>query len=489
MYRSHRPSPEPVRVATPLFAALALTVLTAGPAAAGSHVVTVGDSFFSPNQLTIQAGDSVTWTKPATALPHNVLLPGGIICANGCSDTGGNGGPIFGAWSFTRTFNTPGTIDYRCQQHGFAMAGQLVVQGGAPTPGALRFSNGTYTAGEGSGQSTITVQRTGGDDGAVSVQYTTGNGSATAGNDYTASSGTLNWADNDDGSKTFTVPILEDSADEPNETVNLALASPTGGATLGSPSSAVLTITDNDTSGPGPSAGNLRFSVAAQDAPEAGGDRTVTVQRESGTAGTVSVQYASTGGTATAGDDYTAVSGILSWGGGDGAAKTFQLPILDDGDVEANETVTLALSAPTGGAGLGSPSTQTVTILDDDEEVEPGPCVEDGNALCLLGDRFRVRVMFTPPGGVEQPANAIPFTDRAGMFWFFNENNIEMLVKMQNACVAPFNRYWVFYAATTNVAFRVVVTDTEAGLPKRYSNPQGTVAPPVADTEAFATCP
>lgn len=116
-------------------------------------------------------------------------------------------------------------------------------------------------------------------------------------------------------------------------------------------------------------------------------------------------------------------------------------------------------------------------------------CIQDDDTLCLLGGRFKVEVVFRPPGGTTQPANAIPFTDRAGMFWFFNENNIEMLVKMQNACVAPFNRYWVFFAATTNVEFTVRVTDTDTGQTNPYSNPQGMVALPVADTQAFATCP
>jgi len=240
--------------------------------------------------------------------------------------------------------------------------------------------------------------------------------------------------------------------------------------------------------GGGPSAGSLRFAVAAQSVQEGGGTATVAVERVNGTSGAVSVQYASANGTATGGDDYTAVSGTLSWGAGDGANKSFQVPILDDGDAENDETLSLALSAPTGGATLGMPSSQTVTILDDDS-VEPGPCIADDHTLCLLGERFRVEVVFTPPGGVEQPANAIPFTDRAGMFWFFNENNIEMLVKLQNACIPQFDRYWVFFAATTNVEFHVTVTDTDALQAKRYDNPQGMVALPVADTQAFATCP
>ena len=240
--------------------------------------------------------------------------------------------------------------------------------------------------------------------------------------------------------------------------------------------------------GGGPSAGSLRFSVAAQNVQEDGGAATVSVQRASGTAGAVSVHYASADGTATGGSDFTPVSGTLNWAAGDAAAKSFQVPILDDGDAEGSETLTLALSSPSGGATIGTPSSQTVTILDDDS-VEPGPCIEDDHTLCLLGDRFRVEVTFTPPGGVEQPANAIPFTDRAGMYWFFNEANIEMLVKMQNACIPAFNRYWVFFAATTNVEFHVTVTDTVALVAKHYDNPQGMVALPQADTQAFETCP
>jgi hypothetical protein len=116
-------------------------------------------------------------------------------------------------------------------------------------------------------------------------------------------------------------------------------------------------------------------------------------------------------------------------------------------------------------------------------------CVPDNHTLCLHNGRFRVRVNFRPPNEISRPATAIPFTERAGLFWFFNENNVEMLLKIQNACVNPFNRYWVFFAATTNVEFEVVVEDTQEGVEWRRSNPQGIVALPVADTDAFATCP
>src|SRR5262249_18833271 len=94
----------------------------------------------------------------------------------------------------------------------------------------------------------ITVTRTGGSNVPVSVNYATSNGTATAGADYTAVSGTLTFGIGDT-SKTFTVPIINDTLVEGNETVNLTLSSPTSGATLGGQATAVLTIQDDDTSG------------------------------------------------------------------------------------------------------------------------------------------------------------------------------------------------------------------------------------------------
>ncbi|MFA4905196.1 MAG: Calx-beta domain-containing protein [Candidatus Margulisiibacteriota bacterium] len=116
----------------------------------------------------------------------------------------------------------------------------------APVPGSLQFSAATYTVAENGGTATITVSRTGGSTGAVGVSYASSNGTATAGSDYTAASGTLSWASGDAASKTFTVTITDDTADEPDETVTLTLSTPTGGASLGSPNPATLTITDND---------------------------------------------------------------------------------------------------------------------------------------------------------------------------------------------------------------------------------------------------
>ena len=111
------------------------------------------------------------------------------------------------------------------------------------TPSSVQFSTANYSVNENGGAAVITVTRTGGS-AAVSVNYATSNGTATAGADYQPASGTLNFAAGET-TKTFSVTIIDDTLVEGNETVNLTLSSPVG-ATLGTPATAVLTIIDDD---------------------------------------------------------------------------------------------------------------------------------------------------------------------------------------------------------------------------------------------------
>ena len=120
------------------------------------------------------------------------------------------------------------------------------VQLDQPISTQLQFNSATYSVNEGAGIASISVARTGGITGTASVQYSTSDGSATAGQDYTATSGTLNWVDGDSSVKTFTVAITDDPLNEANETVNVVLSNPGGGATLGNQSSAMVTIVDDD---------------------------------------------------------------------------------------------------------------------------------------------------------------------------------------------------------------------------------------------------
>ncbi|MDG4595915.1 MAG: choice-of-anchor Q domain-containing protein [Candidatus Contendobacter sp.] len=113
-------------------------------------------------------------------------------------------------------------------------------------PGTIQFSAPTYSVNENGVTATITATRTGGSDGGVSVDYATSDGTATQPADYASAVGTLNWANQDTANKTFSVTIVNDPSAEPNETVNLTLSNPQGGAALGTPGSAVLTIVDDD---------------------------------------------------------------------------------------------------------------------------------------------------------------------------------------------------------------------------------------------------
>jgi hypothetical protein len=86
----------------------------------------------------------------------------------------------------------------------------------------------------------------------VTVDYTTSNGTAIAGQDYLTQTGTLTFNNGSALPQTFSVPIIDDSDPDGNKTVNLSLTNPTGGATLGNPSTALLTILDDETGGSQP---------------------------------------------------------------------------------------------------------------------------------------------------------------------------------------------------------------------------------------------
>ena len=122
-----------------------------------------------------------------------------------------------------------------------------------------------------------------------------------------------------------------------------------------------------------PAAGNLGFSPATYSVNETGGSVTLSVVRTAGTLGAVSVQYATANGSATAGSDYTATSGTLSWANGESGAKTFAVPISNDGLNEGLETFTASLSNATGGAAINA-GTATVSILESTPDVFPRNC-------------------------------------------------------------------------------------------------------------------
>lgn len=130
-------------------------------------------------------------------------------------------------------------------------------------------------------------------------------------------------------------------------------------------------------------------------------------------------------------------------------------------------------------------------------DVEPlSGCAPSATAHCLAADRFKVRTHWRTPFGTRGAAQVVQgqgaSTDDSGLFYFFDEDNFEVLLKVLDACTLPPPRFWVFSAATTNVEYTITVVDTEAQpeqVAQSYFKPQGPPAPAITDTDAFATCP
>jgi len=111
--------------------------------------------------------------------------------------------------------------------------------------GSLKFHQAAYTVSEGAGSASIQVDRVGGDASNVSVHFATSNGTAAAGSDYASTATTFIFGAGET-SLFISVPITQDTLPEGNETVKLTLSSPGGGGSLASPSTAILTIVDDE---------------------------------------------------------------------------------------------------------------------------------------------------------------------------------------------------------------------------------------------------
>lgn len=144
-----------------------------------------------------------------------------------------------------------GALYYLARGNGQAAGGVFRIRSTLSGPTTVQFSAAAYAVNESTGSATITVTRNGSSTaGAVSVDYRSADGSAIAGSDYTAVSGTLTFAPGDAAPKTFSVQIANDAAAEPAETVQLTLG-PANGAAIAEPASATLTIASDDAAGDG----------------------------------------------------------------------------------------------------------------------------------------------------------------------------------------------------------------------------------------------
>ena len=204
----------------------------------------------------------------------------------------------------------------------------------------------------------------------VTVNYATANGTATAGTDYSSASGTATFAPNTT-STTISVPVSGDTTNEPNETLLINLTLPVN-ATIAD-AQATVTIANDDASVPSISIADLAMNEGNTGATSA----IVTLTLSGTSASTVTVNYTTANGTATAGTDYSSASGTATF-----APNTTSTTISAGErrhDQEPNETFVINLTAPVNATIADAQS--VVTIRNDDGLLTIGNrTVTEGNA-------------------------------------------------------------------------------------------------------------
>ena len=422
-----------------------------------------GATAFSPSTITVAVGQPVCWTWNTGSTSHTIKSDDGSFTSGQPASTA----------TFQRTFTTAGTFGYYCQVHGSptgGMRGTIVVQdesdpggGDDSGPGTLSIDPGAYTVDEG-GQASITVTRTGGTDGKVTVKIATGTGSASKGKDYLPKTATLTWNSGDGDAKTLVVTIKQDTAIEPDETFPVTLSKVTGGATLGT-SSATVTIHDDD---------GCPSALAAPSGLKASGQsgREIRLGWAPDPMRTTSVHVERRGDD---GGSFREIA-VVPAGRGDyvdaelpsGAA--FQYRLRAESDAGLSDYSEIAAAATDGAIGA---------------------CAGGAHALCLGDGRFEATVKFRRADGEPQRSALraeAPAAARSGLFAFAPNDDAQLMLKVSDGC-ADNGHFWVQLAAVTDAELTVSVRDTQTGRTWAFYNPAGKVAGAVRDVDAFGTCP
>jgi ELWxxDGT repeat protein len=321
-----------------------------------------------------------------TASGGEFCVSSGTTCACDFAPYAANGSVNYGQYLCVR-HPTPGTANATTTTTlsigGIAAAFSSTT--GSTNPPTLQLAATAFQVVEGGPVIPVPVQRVGSAAEAVSVRWTTQDARGAAGFQFgtpgspVQPSGILTWAAGDAAAKIITVgpgamvPIIDDASVFVDATFSIVLSNPTGGAAVGTPSSAVITIADNESfigfaSGGGVTVYENRANVD------------LWVVRTGSLAGTSTVQWTTASGTAIAGSDFGGrgvPSGTLVFAPGETmkpisigpvAASGAYIPIIDDALVEPSETFTVSLSTP-GGALLTSQTLVTVTIISDESGI------------------------------------------------------------------------------------------------------------------------
>ncbi|PSF36651.1 crotonobetainyl-CoA--carnitine CoA-transferase [Aphanothece hegewaldii CCALA 016] len=227
--------------------------------------------------------------------------------------------------------------------------------------GTIALAENPILLSEGNQTATVTFIRTGGSSGQASVNYTTVDQKAKAGEDYIANNGVITFA-NGETSKTLEISLIDDTISEGVESFNLAIDNSVG-ATLGTKRTTLIKLVDNDRT-----SRQLLFELPTFTVEENSGQATVNVILNGKPSTTpVTVNYTTTDDTAIGGIDYTTTNGTLTFASGE-IVKTITVPIIDNltSTLDLNKTFKVSLNTPNG-AILGTfNNTIKINIADDD---------------------------------------------------------------------------------------------------------------------------
>lgn len=317
-------------------------------------------------------------------------------------------------------------------------------------------------ASESSGAVVFEVRLSRSSDSVVSVDYATsdgaGPGGAKAGSDYTATAGTLRF---EPGSRAerIQVPVTDDGRYEAaSETFTLSLRSPRNATLAGGES--VLRVTGtihDDDDGPPMAVIELVGAACGEDLCRAVTGETVRfIDVSTGKVLSRRWDFGDGGQSRSAGP-----SRAWSSPGFYGVTLT-----VSDGEVESTALLTFLVEA-----------------------AEPaGTCAADVRTRCLGDSRYAVTVDWRGAGGEETSATVVHAgTNDSGLFWFFDRDNWEVLVKVLDGCALN-GRVWVFAASTTDLGYAIRVEDTATGEVREYRAEPGAPASAVTDMEAFEAC-
>ncbi|HKI03911.1 MAG TPA: Calx-beta domain-containing protein [Thermoanaerobaculia bacterium] len=432
--------------------------------------ITIGgnSTSFSPARLTVDVGQPVCWTWARTSSEHSVK-------ADDASFTSGNPST---EGTFQHTYDAPGTYGFYCLVHGSptgGMRGTVVVRGtsgggGSGQGGGKLELAPAYTVSEGAGTLAVTVERTGGSDGAATVKISTANGTAKPGKDFTTRNATLKWVSGDQDPKTFEVPIKNDTAQEQDETFTIKLSKATGAA-LGT-SSAMVTVHDDDGAGCGAGAAvPAQLRAAGQSASEI----RLTWADDSAAASAFRIERRQPGGAFQEIAAVAAGAGSFTDSGLPGGA-IFQYRIRAEGLDGVSPFSAIAAGATDG---------------------ESTAC-DETRALCLHGGRFEATVQWRPSEAdaanaseTGREAKRIRLSEapdrRGGLFSFSPQDDPGLLLNVFDGCAVN-GHYGLDLAAVTDVELTVKVRDTRTGRTWVYFNPEGSAPAPVHDVDAFAAC-